>query len=212
MESQFQNVQVLDHPLTQAKLSILRAEQTSTEEFRRTLHEISMLLLMQAARSWSVSSIEVVTPLQISAGAVLSKGVTLVPILRAGLGMLEGMWRLVPDARVGHIGLYRDEITLRPISYYHRLPKNIAPTQVLVLDPMLATGYSACEAVRLVKEQGAENVQFVSVVACPAGITQLHAQHDDVPIVTAAIDPELNQFGYIVPGLGDAGDRYFGTG
>ena len=212
MESPSTKLCLLDHPLAQAKLSTLRAEQTSVEEFRRVLAEVSILLLVEAARSWSVSPVEIETPLQTSAGAILAKRVTFVPILRAGLGMLDGMLKLLPDALVGHIGLYRDEITLRPVSYYHRLPKNIAPTEVLVLDPMLATGHSACEAVRLVKEQGAESVQFICVVACPTGIAQLHSQHGDVAIVTAAVDPELNQFGYIVPGLGDAGDRYFGTG
>ena len=126
--------------------------------------------------------------------------------------MLDGMLRMLPDAAVGHIGLYRDEMTLRPVTYYTRLPKNIAAAQALILDPMLATGYSACEAVSVVKRQGAAAVQFVCVVACPAGIEQLQSQHPDVPIITAAIDPELNQIGYIVPGLGDAGDRYFGTG
>jgi uracil phosphoribosyltransferase len=212
METQFEKVHCLKHPMAETKLSLLRAEQTGAEDFRRGLQEISILLLLEAARTWPTSPVEITTPLQKSPGAVLSRRVTLVPILRAGLGMLDGMLRLLPEALVGHIGLYRDEITLRPVSYYDRLPKNIAPTQVLVLDPMLATGHSACEAVRLVKEQGGENVQFVCVLACPAGIAQLQSQHPDVTIVTAAIDPELNQFGYIVPGLGDAGDRYFGTG
>ncbi len=133
------------------------------------------------------------------------------PILRAGLGMLDGMLRLLPDARVGHLGLYRDEKTLRPVTYYSRLPANIADAHVLLLDPMLATGFSACAAVSLLKERGAQRIQFISVVACPAGIAQLQSAHPDVPIVTAAIDPELNDVGYIVPGLGDAGDRYFGT-
>ncbi len=203
---------MVDHPLVASRLTLLRNQDSGPENFRRALQELSILLLAEAARSWSVSAIEIETPLQTAPGAILTRRVTFVPILRAGLGMLDGMLQLVPDALVGHIGLYRDEITLRPVSYYSRLPKNIAPTEVLVLDPMLATGHSACEAVRMVKAQGVESVQFVCVVACPAGLAQFQQAHNDVPIVTAAIDPELNQFGYIVPGLGDAGDRYFGTG
>ncbi len=133
------------------------------------------------------------------------------PILRAGVGMLDGMLRMLPEAHVGHLGLYRDEKTLRPISYYRRLPPNIAECEVLLLDPMLATGHSACEAVSILKLHGVVRPQFVCVVACPAGVAQLQQAHPDVPIFTAAIDPELNAVGYIVPGLGDAGDRYFGT-
>ena len=154
---------------------------------------------------------EIATPLQSCPGVVLSKPVVLVPILRAGLGMVDGMLRMLPDAQVGHLGLYRDETTLRPVTYYSRLPKNIADAQVLLLDPMLATGHSACEAASILKRNGARSVQFVCVLACPAGIAQVHSQHPEIQIITAAVDPELNQVGYIVPGLGDAGDRYFGT-
>jgi uracil phosphoribosyltransferase len=136
----------------------------------------------------------------------------IVPILRAGLGMLEGMTRVVPEARVGHIGLYRDEKTLRPVTYYCRLPVNLAEAQIVLVDPMLATGFSACQAVALLKAKGAKRIHFLCLVACRPGIEQLRSAHPDVPIVTAAIDPGLNEFGYIVPGLGDAGDRYFGTG
>ena len=136
----------------------------------------------------------------------------LVPILRAGLGMLDGMLRLVPDASVGHIGIYRDEETLRPVTYFSRLPTNLSEAQVVLVDPMLATGNSACEAVGVLKAQGAKRIQFLCLVACPPGIAQLQSTHPDVSIFTAAIDPELNNVGYIVPGLGDAGDRYFGTG
>jgi uracil phosphoribosyltransferase len=170
------------------------------------------LLLGEATKGWATASIEITTPLRSCSGVVLSKPIALVPILRAGLGMLDGMLRILPDAHVGHLGVYRDETTLRPISYYQRLPANIAEAEVLLLDPMLATGNSACEAISIVKAQGAQSIRFVCVVACPPGIAQLHGQHPDVPIITAAIDPELNQIGYIVPGLGDAGDRYFGTG
>ncbi len=203
---------MVDHPLVASRLAILRSQNTSAEDFRRALQELSILLLAEAARSWATSPLEVETPLHSCPGVVLSQHIVFVPILRAGLGMLDGMMQLIPEAKVGHIGLYRDELTLRPVTYYHRLPTSIASAQVLLLDPMLATGNSAAEAVTILKEKGAQNIQFISVLACPPGIEQLQSQHPDVTIVTAAIDPELNQFGYIVPGLGDAGDRYFGTG
>ncbi|MFN2509105.1 MAG: uracil phosphoribosyltransferase [Chthoniobacterales bacterium] len=204
-------VTVVDHPLAAAKLAVLRERTTGTEQFRRTLQELSLLLLAEASRCWSAAAIEIETPLQRCSGAVLAQRVVLVPILRAGLGMAEAMARIIPGAQVGHLGLYRDEETLRPVTYYKRLPGNIADAQVLLLDPMLATGNSACEAVSILKGRGVRGVQFICVVACPTGIAQLHGAHPDVPIVAAAIDPGLNDRGYIVPGLGDAGDRYFGT-
>jgi uracil phosphoribosyltransferase len=203
---------VIDHALVASRLTILRNQDTSAEDFRQAMQEVSILLLGEAARSWPTSSLEVETPLRSCAGAMLSRHVAFVPILRAGLGMLDGMLKLIPEARVGHLGLYRDELTLRPVTYYQRLPASIASAQVLLLDPMLATGNSACQAVTILKEKGAQHIQFICVLACPPGIAQLQSQHPDVAIVTAAIDAELNQFGYIVPGLGDAGDRYFGTG
>ncbi len=212
MESESSSVQILSHPLAEVMLSKMRAERTPTEEFRRSLQQISALLFVEASRAWATSPIDVQTPLQTTTGAILSKHVVFVPILRAGLGMLDGMLPLVPEARVGHLGLYRDELTLRPVSYYQRLPTNVASAEVLILDPMLATGHSACEAISIVKAAGGQTVRFLCIVACPAGIAQVQSAHADVPIFTAAIDPELNQFGYIVPGLGDAGDRYFGTG
>ena len=202
---------IVDHPLVAAKLSVLRAKTTSTEKFRRTLQELSILLLAEASRHWATTAAEVVTPLQSCVAAMLVKPVVLVPILRAGLGMVDGMLRMLPDAQVGHLGLYRDETTLRPVTYYSRVPKHIADAQVLLLDPMLATGHSACEAVSILKHNGARTVQFVCILACPAGIDQVHGRHPEIEIITAAVDPELNQVGYIVPGLGDAGDRYFGT-
>lgn len=205
------SVHVLDHPLAAARLSVLRAKETGSEEFRRSLQEISALLLMEASRTWPVASVSIETPLRVCEGGALATPIVLVPILRAGLGMLDGMMRLVPEAQVGHLGLYRDEKTLRPVTYYSRLPGELADTQTLLLDPMLATGHSACAAVALLKGRGARSIQFVCVVACPNGIDQLQGAHPDVPIVTSAIDPELNDAGYIVPGLGDAGDRYFGT-
>ena len=169
------------------------------------------MLLAEASRNWATVAITIETPLRSCQGARLQRPVALVPILRAGLGMLDGMARLLPDASVGHLGLYRDEKTLRPISYYRRLPRNIAECDVLLLDPMLATGHSASEGVSILKSHGARSLQFVCVVACPAGVSQLQQAHPDVPIIAAALDPELNDIGYILPGLGDAGDRYFGT-
>ena len=202
---------MVDHPLVAAKLTVLRAKRTAPDEFRRNLQEISAILLCEAARQWEMDQVRIQTPLQECAGSLLLKQIVLVPILRAGLGMLEGMLRIVPEASVGHIGMYRDEKTLRPVSYYSRFPLHLADAEVLLLDPMLATGHSACEAVSMLKAKGATNIRFVSVLSCLPGISQLHGLHPEVQIVTAAIDPDLNKFGYIVPGLGDAGDRYFGT-
>jgi uracil phosphoribosyltransferase len=204
-------VQVLEHPLAAARLSILRAKATLPEEFRRNLQELSILLLAEAARAWETAPIEVETPLKTCAGQILQRPVVIVPILRAGLGMVDGMSRLLPEASIGHVGVYRDAVTLRPTTYFCRLPAELNEAQVVLVDPMLATGNSACEAVALIKNNGASRIQFLCLVACPAGVQQLQAAHPGTPIVTAAIDPELNQFGYIVPGLGDAGDRYFGT-
>ena len=202
---------VAEHPLIAAKLSILRAKTTAPDEFRRNMQEVSILLLAEAARSWETVPLEVETSLGKSDGQILRRPVVIVPILRAGLGMLEGMVRVVPEASVGHIGLYRDEKTLRPVTYYCRLPVTLAEAQIVLVDPMLATGFSACQAVALLKAKGAKRIHFLCLVACSPGVEQLRSAHPDVPIVTAAIDPELNEFGYIVPGLGDAGDRYFGT-
>jgi uracil phosphoribosyltransferase len=205
-------VHVIDHPLAAASLSILRAKTTTPDLFRRHLQDISALLFFEASRAWGTRAIEVETPLAPCAGAVLSKPIVLVPILRAGLGMLDGIQRVVPDAAIGHIGLYRDAETLRPVSYYEKVPVNVAAAEVLLLDPMLATGNTACEAASILKAQGARNIQFLCVVACTVGVEQFQREHPDIAIITAAIDPELNDHGYIVPGLGDAGDRYFGTG
>jgi uracil phosphoribosyltransferase len=205
-------VTTADHPLVRAGLSILRNKTTTPELFRRHVQEIAILLFAEASRNWTTKRIEVETPLASCVGAILEKPIVLVPILRAGLGMLDGILRVVPDANVGHIGLYREPETLRPVSYFDRLPVNVAAANVLLLDPMLATGHSACEAASILKAQGAQSIQFLCIIACPPGVRQLQTEHPDVPIVTAAIDPELNDHGYIVPGLGDAGDRYFGTG
>ena len=205
-------VRVTNHPLVAAGLSVLRAKQTTPEIFRRYLQELSVFLFVEASRSWETKAVDIETPLASCAGAVLAKPIVLVPILRAGLGMLDGIQRVAPDAAIGHIGIYRDAETLRPVSYFERVPVNVAAAEVLLLDPMLATGNSACEAASILKAQGARSIQFLCVLACPPGIEQFHGEHPDIPIVTAAIDPELDDHGYIVPGLGDAGDRYFGTG
>jgi uracil phosphoribosyltransferase len=192
-------------------MSVLRDKTTGTTQFRRALEQIAILLLTEASERWPALTIEIETPLAPMTGATLVRPVVFVPILRAGLGLLEGMLRIIPEAGVGHIGLYRDEVTLRPVNYYCRLPASLAQSHVLLLDPMLATGRSATEGATLLKAQGATSIQFICVVACEVGIAQLRGAHPDIPIYSAAIDPELNEFGYIVPGLGDAGDRYFGT-
>jgi uracil phosphoribosyltransferase len=205
-------VVIVDHPMVAAGLSVLRSKTSTPEVFRRHAQEIAILLFAEASRGWGTKDIRVETPLASCAGAILAKPVVLVPILRAGLGMLDGILRLAPEASIGHIGLYRDAETLRPVSYFDRLPVNVAAANVLLLDPMLATGHSACEATSILKAQGAQSIQLLCILACPPGVQQFQTEHPDVPIVTAAIDPELNDHGYIVPGLGDAGDRYFGTG
>src|SRR5438105_2304456 len=192
-------------------MSVLRDKTTATVQFRRALEQIAILLLAQASKHWPTLASEIETPLAQMTGATLVQPVVFVPILRAGLGLLEGMLRIIPEAEIGHIGLYRDEVTLRPVNYYCRLPDRLAQSHILLLDPMLATGRSATEPATLLKAQGATSIQFICVVACEVGIEQLRGAHPDIPIYSAAIDPELNEFGYIVPGLGDAGDRYFGT-
>jgi uracil phosphoribosyltransferase len=205
-------VRVTDHPLVATSLAILRAKQTTPETFRQHLQQLSVFLFVEVSRRWETKTVEVQTPLASVPGAVLAKPIVLVPILRAGLGMLDGIQRIAPEAAVGHIGLYRDAETLRPVSYYDKVPVNVAAAEVLLLDPMMATGNSACEAASILKAHGARKIQFLCVVACPAGIEQFHRDHPDIPIIAAAIDPKLDDHGYIVPGLGDAGDRYFGTG
>ncbi len=209
--SESRNLHVVNHPLVATNLSMLRARTTTPEEFRRNLNELSVLLAVEASKHWPTETINIETPLTTCEGAHLANPIVLIPILRAGLGMSEGILQIMPQASVGHLGIYRDEKTLRPVSYYSRLPANVSAAHVLLLDPMLATGFSACEAVSLLKKHGAQGIQFLCVISCDAGIAQLHRDHGDVEIITAAIDPGLNNCGYIVPGLGDAGDRYFGT-
>ena len=205
------NVHLLKHSLVAAKMSVLRDKTTATVQFRGALEQIAIVLLTEASKHWPTLVTEFETPLAPMTGATLAQPVVFVPILRAGLGLLEGMLRVVPKAEIGHIGLYRDEVTLQPVNYYCRLPAGLAQSHILLLDPMLATGRSATEAATLLKSHGATSIQFICVVACEIGIEQVRSVHPDVSIYSAAIDPELNEFGYIVPGLGDAGDRYFGT-
>jgi len=204
-------VSVVEHPLVAAKLGILRASSTGPAQFRRNLQEISILLLVEASRSWETQPCLVQTPLAQHESQALRRPVVFVPILRAGLAMADGMTQLLPEASLGHIGVYRDEKTLQPTTYFCRLPAFSAEAQVLLLDPMLATGNSACEAARRLKEAGAQRIQFICLLACPPGLERFRAAHPDIDVITGAIDPALNDVGYIVPGLGDAGDRYFGT-
>lgn len=205
-------LRLLAHPLAATQLSVLRARTTQPNEFRRAMHKMALLLLVEAARRWETQTVAMESPLASFSGAIQSRAIALVPILRAGLGLQDGLLPLLPEASTGHVGLYRDPTTLRPVKYYCSLPANLAEAEVLVLDPMLATGQSAVEAVSIVKAAGATRVQLVCVLACPPGVAEMERAHPDVPIVAAALDPILNEAGYIVPGLGDAGDRYFGTG
>jgi uracil phosphoribosyltransferase len=207
-----ENVHVSGHPLIQHKLSILRDRRTEPKKFRELVREISILLAYEATADLGLRPVEVETPLALARCQQLTETIGLVPILRAGLGMVEGIWEMMPGAEVWHIGLFRDERTLRPVQYYNKLP--VAPTvQVcLILDPMLATGGSAVAAVDILKRWGAQRIKFVGIIGAPEGVQRLHQAHPDVPIYLAAIDERLNEIGYIVPGLGDAGDRQFGTG
>lgn len=203
---------IIDHPLIQHKLSIIRDKNTGVKEFRELVAEMAGLMLYEATRDIPLVETEVETPIAKAKTSVIAgKKLALVPILRAGLGMVDGVLRLMPAAKVGHIGLYRDPKTLEPVVYYCKLPSDIAERDVIILDPMLATGGSAVEAIRLVKEKGATSIKFLCIIAAPEGVDKVHKAHPDVEILTAALDERLNDHGYIVPGLGDAGDRIFGT-
>jgi uracil phosphoribosyltransferase len=207
-----ERVRVIDHPLVQHKLSILRDEETNVRDFRALCTEISMLMAFEAMSDLPLAEAVVQTPVAPAAVKRLTgKKLALVGILRAGLVMVDGLLSLVPSARVGHIGLYRDPKTLEPVEYYKKLPSDIAERDVFVLDPMLATGGSAAAAISMVKEQGARSVRLLCILGVPEGITAVHGLHPDVEIILAACDERLNEKGYIVPGLGDAGDRIYGT-
>lgn len=205
------NVILVDHPVVQTKLTELRDFSADHRKFRALLNEIASLMVYEVTRDWPTKPKPVQTPLERMTGKVLARQITLVPILRAGLGMADGVLRLLPDARLGHLGVYRNEETLEPVPYYQKLPPDIAATEVLLLDPMLATGGSGAAAISFLKNAGVTNMRFVCVVAAPEGIQHLHRLHPEVPIYCAAIDRQLNEKGYILPGLGDAGDRIFGT-
>ena len=206
------NPMILDHPLVQHKVSHLRDRNTGTKEFKELVSELAMLLCYEATRDLPTEEVEIETPVAIAKTRVLSgRKLALVPILRAGLGMVDGMLTLLPAAKVGHIGLYRNEETLEPVEYYCKLPSDIAERDVMVLDPMLATGGSAVDAIAQIKKRGAKSIKFLAIIAAPEGLERLHAAHPDVDIYCGALDDHLNEKGYIVPGLGDAGDRIFGT-
>ena len=205
------NVIVVEHPVIRTKLTELRDFTADHRKFRALLDEIAGLMVYEVTRDWPTRPRPVQTPMERMTGQVLARQVTLVPILRAGLGMAEGVLRLLPDARMGHLGVYRDEKTLSPVSYYRKLPPDVASTEVLLIDPMLATGGSGSAAISVLKEAGVTSMKFVCLVAAPEGIQFLHSVHPEVPIYCAAIDRQLNDRGYILPGLGDAGDRLFGT-
>ncbi len=206
------SVTVVDHPLVQHKLTLMRRKETSTASFRALLSEIAMLIAYEATRDMKLREEEIETPIQPMKGAMLDgKKVVLIGILRAGLGILDGMLQLMPSARIGHVGLYRDPKTLQAVEYFFKVPGDLEDRDVIVCDPMLATGNSAVAAIDRIKRNKPGSLKFVCLLACPEGIATFHAAHPDVPVYTAAIDEKLNDHGYIVPGLGDAGDRLFGT-
>ncbi len=207
-----QEVHLIDHPLVQHKLTLMRRKDASTNSFRRLLGELSALMAYEVMRDMPMQDIEIETPLEVTTGRVIDgKKLVLVSILRAGTGILDGMLGVVPGARVGHIGLYRDPKTLMAVEYYFKMPHDLHERDVIVVDPMLATGNSAIAAVERIKEMSPRTIKFVCLLTCPEGIKAMGDAHPDVPIYTAAIDRQLNEHGYILPGLGDAGDRIFGT-
>ena len=205
------NVTIIRHPVVQEQLTRARAAETPTPEFRRLIGQIARLMAFELLRDYPTEPVEVTTPMGPHTGTRLARGLTLVPVLRAGLGMLEGILELYPAARVGCMGIYRDEAALRPVVYYKKLPPDIAETEGIVIDPMLATAGSLIEAIGSVKAEGAAGIRVLCLVAAPEGVAALRAAHGDVPVFTAAVDDRLDERGYIVPGLGDAGDRLFGT-
>lgn len=202
---------ISEHPLIKNKMSILRNKETGTKEFKELIGEITMLLTYEATRDLPLEEIDVETPVATAHCEKLAKDVVIVPILRAGIGMVDGMTSLIPTAKVGHIGLYRDPETLKPVEYYSKVPSNIAESEVFLVDPMLATGGSAEAALQFLKEKGAKKITMICIVAAPEGVQALQKNYEDVDIYTAVFDSRLNDHGYIVPGLGDAGDRIFGT-
>ncbi len=206
-------VNVIDHPLIQHKLTMMRKKETGTKDFRELLEEISMLMTYEITRDFPLKDVEIETPVAKCVGKELAdtRKVCVVPILRAGLGLQSGVVNMIPAAKIGHIGLYRDPETLKPVEYYCKMPSDIAERTMLVVDPMLATGGSAAAAITMLKEKGAKKLILMCLVAAPEGVKVINDEHPDVPVYVAAVDEKLNEHGYIVPGLGDAGDRIFGT-
>ena len=207
-----EKVHILDHPLLQHKLSILRDENTGVKDFREVVSEIATLMCYEATRDLPLEEVEIKTPITTAKfKTIAGKKLAIVPVLRAGLGMVDGILTLIPSAKVGHIGLYRDPDTLEPVEYYCKMPNDIAEREVIILDPMLATGGSASAAIQFIKNYEVKNIKLMNIIAAPEGIQRVHHDHPDVDIYCAALDEKLNDHGYIVPGLGDAGDRIYGT-
>ncbi len=206
------NVYVMDHPLIQHKIGFIRREEVGSKDFRAIVSEIAMLMCFEATRDLKLEDVEVKTPIcSTTAKQLEGKKLAIIPILRAGLGMVEGMLELIPAAKVGHIGLYRDPETLEPVEYYCKLPADCDEREVFVVDPMLATGGSCSAAIELLREKGVKNIRFLCIIAAPEGVKRMQREHPDVDLYIGALDEHLNDHGYIVPGLGDAGDRIFGT-
>ena len=205
-------VMIMDHPLIQHKIGIIRRQETGSKDFRQLISEIAMLMCYEGTRDLKLTDVEIETPIsKMTAKELAGKKLAVVPILRAGLGMVDGMLSMIPAAKVGHIGLYRNEETLEPVEYYCKLPKDCAEREVFVVDPMLATGGSATAAITMLKNKGVKKIRFMCIVAAPQGIERMQKEHPDVDLYVGALDDHLNENGYIVPGLGDAGDRIFGT-
>ena len=205
-------VVVMDHPLIQHKIGIIRREETSSKEFREMISEVAMLMCYEATRDLKLVDVDIKTPItEMTAKELAGKKLAVVPILRAGLGMVEGMLAMIPAAKVGHIGLYRDPETLEPVEYYCKLPADSSERDIFVVDPMLATGGSAEAAIQMLKDKGVRNIRFMCIIAAPEGVKRMQEAHPDVDLYIGALDEKLNDHGYIVPGLGDAGDRTFGT-
>ena len=203
---------VMDHPLIQHKIGVIRRTETGTKDFRQTISEIANLICYEATRELKLADVEIETPIcKTTVKELAGKKLAVVPILRAGLGMVDGMLQLIPAAKVGHIGLYRDPDTLEPVEYYCKLPEDCSQREVFVVDPMLATGGSSSAAIRMLKDRGCKNIHFMCIIAAPEGVERMKKDHPDVDLYIGALDERLNEHGYIVPGLGDAGDRIFGT-
>lgn len=212
IENMANNLFIMDHPLIQHKLTLLRDKNTGTKEFKELVSEIAMLMCYEATRDLPLKEVEIETPVSVAKAKVISgRKLAFVPILRAGIGMIDGVLKLVPAAKIGHIGLYRDPETLEPHEYYSKLPADIEEREVIVLDPMLATGGSAIDAITTIKKKHPKSIKFMCIIAAPEGMDELVKAHPDVQIYCASLDSHLNEHGYIVPGLGDAGDRIFGT-